>query len=488
MELIIVVLFSLLLLLLPLTIFFTHWLLFSSKPKTQTVNHTSSVSVLPPGKMGWPLIGENLEYILMGRKGTPEKFIENRMNKYSSQVFKTSLLGEKMAIFCGSKGNKFLFSNEFTLVQSWWPHSFDVIFPDLKTSIKEESKKMKAFLPKFLKPNSLQKYIGTMDLIAKEHLNMYWDQKDSVTVLPLVKKYMFSLACRLFLSIENVDYIAMFNDQFETVSAGILSLPINFPGTAYNRAIKASMFVRKKLLEIIKQRKIDVEQNKSSTQDLLSEMLNSPDEDGLFANEVDVTSKFSAMVIASYDAPGRALTFVMKYLAELPHVYDKVLEEQTEIAMSKGKEVLLNWEDIQQMRYSWNVVNEALRFVPPLQGSFREAITDFTFEGFFIPKGWKIYWNAYSTHANPNYFPDPKRFDPSRFEGKGPAPFTFVPFGGGPRMCPGMHLARVELLVFIHNLVTRFRWEKMIPNEKFTVDPQPRPANGLPVRLLPHKS
>ncbi|KAF5188945.1 Cytochrome p450, partial [Thalictrum thalictroides] len=200
-------------------------------------------SILPPGRMGWPLIGENLEYILMGRKGTPEKFIEDRMNKYSSQVFKTSLLGEKMVIFCGSKGNKFLFSNEFTLVQSWWPHSFDVIFPDLKTSIKEESKKMKAFLPRFLKPNSLHKYIGTMDQIAKQHLNMYWDHKDSVAVLPLVKKYIFSVTCRLFLSIENEDYIAMFNEQFETVSVGILSLPINFPGTAYNRAIKASNFV-----------------------------------------------------------------------------------------------------------------------------------------------------------------------------------------------------------------------------------------------------
>ncbi|KAM1987394.1 hypothetical protein ACFX15_034661 [Malus domestica] len=48
-----------------------------------------------------------------------------------------------------------------------------------------------------------------------------------------------------------------------------------------------------------------------------------------------------------------------------------------------------------------------------------------------------LYWSANSIHKNAAYFPEPFKFDPSRFEGKCPAPYTFVPFGGGPRMCPG---------------------------------------------------
>lgn len=53
---------------------------------------------LPPGTMGWPIIGETLEFFITATRGTPEKFITDRMNKYSPKIFKTSLLGKKMAV------------------------------------------------------------------------------------------------------------------------------------------------------------------------------------------------------------------------------------------------------------------------------------------------------------------------------------------------------------------------------------------------------
>jgi beta-amyrin 28-monooxygenase len=81
--------------------------------------NASDSGKLPPGKAGWPVIGESLEFFSTGCKGHHEKFIFDRMSKYSSIVFRIHLFGEKEVVFGGANGNKFLFSNENKLVKAW---------------------------------------------------------------------------------------------------------------------------------------------------------------------------------------------------------------------------------------------------------------------------------------------------------------------------------------------------------------------------------
>ena len=73
------------------------------------------------------------------------------------------------------------------------------------------------------------------------------------------------------------------------------------------------------------------------------------------------------------------------------------ITEQMEIARSKGPNDLLNWDDIKKMKYSWNVACETLRLTPPIAGTFRKAINDFTYAGFNIPKEWKV-CDTYTSH------------------------------------------------------------------------------------------
>lgn len=96
-----------------------------------------------------------------------------------------------------------------------------------------------------------------------------------------------------------------------------------------------------------------------------------------------------------------------------------------------------------------------------------------------------MHWNTNSSHKDPTIFSDPETFDASRFEGAGPTPFAYVPFGGGPRMCLGQEFAKLEILVFMHNIVKRFKWELVIPDEKLKYDPMLEPVKGLEIRLHP---
>jgi cytochrome P450 len=76
--------------------------------------------------------------------------------------------------------------------------------------------------------------------------------------------------------------------------------------------------------------------------------------------------------------------------------------------------------------------------------------------GYDIKKGTSVNLDVVSIHHDPAVFADPGRFHPDRFD-QTLKPYSFLGFGSGPRMCPGMNLARLEICVFVHHLVCRYR-------------------------------
>ncbi|OWM86854.1 hypothetical protein CDL15_Pgr015890 [Punica granatum] len=98
-------------------------------------------------------------------------------------------------------------------------------------------------------------------------------------------------------------------------------------------------------------------------------MLLATDEDGKHMNEMDIADKILGLLIGGHDTASAARTFIVKYLAELPHIYNEVYKASG-IAIAKAPGELLNWDDIQKMKYSWNVGCEVMRLALPLQGAF----------------------------------------------------------------------------------------------------------------------
>ncbi|KAH7516267.1 hypothetical protein FEM48_Zijuj10G0117000 [Ziziphus jujuba var. spinosa] len=182
--------------------------------------------------------------------------------------------------------------------------------------------------------------------------------------------------------------------------------------------------------------------------DIISLMISKPDPTtGKFMAVSEIADKALGLLSGAFNSPSIATAFVMKYLGERLQVFHKVGNEQMEIASSKKAGEALNWEDIQKMKYSWNVALEAMRLQPPIQVIFREALTDFTYEGYTIPKGRKVYWTVSTTTMNPECFSTPEEFDPTRFEREGPPPYTNIPFGSGPRStCLRRDYAGLEIL------------------------------------------
>ncbi|KAK3002633.1 hypothetical protein RJ639_019739 [Escallonia herrerae] len=289
----------------------------------------------PPGNTGWPFIGESLEFVTSGKNGTPDKFVRERMDKFSPDVFKTSMAGETVAVFCGASGNKFLFSNENKLVGSWWPPTIDKIntAKNSKTNVILQTKKLRKILPEFLKPEALQKYVPIMDRMAMQHLERDWSgaSHKQVKAFTLAKKFTFEIACRLFMSVEDPNQVASFANHFGLVSAGLLAVPINFPGTTFNRAIKAADHIRHELSPILKERRRHLNEKRDmGTRDLLSQLLLSTDEDGKFLTEMEAADMVLGILLASHDTVSTATAFVVYYLADNPDVYAQVFKGKTQ--------------------------------------------------------------------------------------------------------------------------------------------------------------
>ncbi|XP_065862355.1 cytochrome P450 716B1-like [Euphorbia lathyris] len=451
-----------------------------------TKRRASSASTkVPPGSLGFPFIGQSISLLRNMRANTAENWVQQRIEKYGP-VSKLSLFGKPTVFLYGQAANKFVFTADSSCISNSQTQSIRAILGDrciLELS-GEDHKRVRGALMSFLKPESLKQYVGKMDEEVRLHIQNHWQGQQEVKVLPLMKTLTFNIICSLLFGIERGARRDTLVDWFQAMILGMWSIPIDLPFTRYNRSLQASKKVQNIVQDLINEKRMELEQKGANDhQDLITCLISIRNEN----NEAAITDKeivhnIMLVLTAGHDTSSVLLTFLMRLFANEPSIYAAVLQEQEEIAKSKGKGELLTWEDLAKMKYTWRVAMETMRVTPPIFGGFRKAVKDIEYDGYLIPKGWQIFWLTSMTHMDNNIFQEPDKFDPARFENSVP-PYCYIPFGGGPRICPGYEFARLETLVTVHYLVTQFSWN-MIADNFFSRDPMLVPREGLPIKLV----
>ena len=115
-------------------------------------------------------------------------------------------------------------------------------------------------------------------------------------------------------------------------------------------------------------------------------------------------------------------------------------------------------------------IEEALRWEPPITTVMRVAARDSELGGVAIPAGTNVSVSVAAANRDPKRYPDPDRFDPTRTN------IAHLTFGGGPHLCLGMHLARMEASVAINALLDR------LPDLRLDPDAPPPNVVGVAFR------
>ncbi|NXK13256.1 CP3A9 protein, partial [Herpetotheres cachinnans] len=175
--------------------------------------------------------------------------------------------------------------------------------------------------------------------------------------------------------------------------------------------------------------------------------------------DIEILSQAFIFLFAGYEATSSTLSFVAYELALHPDVQQKLLEEIDTVLPNKAP---LTYEAIMQLEYLDMTVSETLRLFPLGGRLERVCKRDTEINGVMIPKGAVVVIPPYTLHHNPDYWPNPEEFRPERFSKENKEtidPYTYLPFGAGPRNCIGMRFGLLTLKVAITIALQHFTFQ-----------------------------
>jgi cytochrome P450 len=161
---------------------------------------------------------------------------------------------------------------------------------------------------------------------------------------------------------------------------------------------------------------------------------------------------------AGFETTATALTWLWTLIARNPEVGQKLRDEVDTVLQGRTPTV----DDVPKLTYARQVMQEAMRFYPPIPMLPRTATADDVIEGYHVPKGSIFLMFYYGLHHNPKYWDAPETFDPERFSSANRDArhrFAFIPFSAGPRQCIGSEFAMMESTLVLAMMMQHYHIE-----------------------------
>ncbi|XP_047312829.1 cytochrome P450 90B1 [Impatiens glandulifera] len=450
---------------------------------------------LPPGQSGWPFIGETIGYLKPYTATTIGQFMEEHISRYG-KIFRSNLFGEKTVVSADPGLNKYILQNEGRLFECSYPSSIGGILGkwSMLVLVGDMHRDMRMISLNFLSNHRLRTLV--LPEVEKQTLFVLNSWKLNSHVFSAqheAKRFTFNLMAKNIMSLdpENTQTDEL-KKEYTTFMKGVISPPLNLPGTAYSKALKSRSRILKFIEERMEERKIETtrlvlngeEQQEEDVDDLLWWVLRNSN-----LTKEQILDLVLSLLFAGHETSSISISLAIYFLSSCPDSVRRLREEHSEIARDK-KQTELNWDDYKKMEFTQCVINETLRYGNVVRFLHRRAIKDIKYKGYDIPRGWKVLPVIAAVHYDPSVFDNPHQFDPSRWQSRSREVASvmnnnFMPFGGGARLCAGLELAKLEMAIFIHHLVLNFHWELVQPVDHPLAYPFLDFPKGLPIKVWP---
>jgi len=231
-----------------------------------------------------------------------------------------------------------------------------------------------------------------------------------------------------------------------------LAVPLAVP-TPLNLKLKRAA---KTLTEVVSKYITKHEGSEVDPGSLLSLMVHQRDEQGNKLSFKQIRDQIVTLLVGGHETASLTMTWIFLLLFRHQEDYKKLIDEN-ELAFSCQS---LNFENLRSLEFNKMVVEEGMRLFPAVWGISREAVEDDIIDGYLIPKGTTVLIYPFLLHRREQFFFDAESFLPERFSmnnKKEITPYSYIPFGAGPRLCTGADLAVMEMQVILSVVSSKYK-------------------------------